>query len=213
MSPTDAAIILILVAAGYFALAWWRKLWPFKVSQKPKTTSRQDAIIETLVHETPAVDGQFPNVFSQAPLSAEVKQGIIDAFAERIGRARDLFGWTIGLNPAIYTIYVFPSVRDHSPDGTYSPVFQVFIDAGSWYDGSIYDQEPNSPGGWIFAAEQVLTRGSELTNAFVIAMNDSREYTQRAVSYGLDHLFAWHNDRIVYERTKDHSEGGGHPLW
>lgn len=200
------------VAAGiYLATAAMKRWWPFTGTQT-KPASRQDAIIETLIFETPAVPGSFPNVFSQAPLASDLRQGIIDAFAERTATARAR-GWTRGFDPSQYTIYVFPSVRDHDSNGTYSPSFQVFIDAGSWYDGSIYDQEPDSPGGWIFAAEQVFTRGDELTNAFVIAMNDSRAYTEVATANALDHLFAWHNDRALYERTKDHSQGGGHPLW
>jgi hypothetical protein len=203
----------LIAVAIYIIFAWKQDRWPFGSSWATASpNSRQDAIIETLKYETRPVPGVFPHVRSQAPLSNEVRQGIIDAFVERTAKARVL-GWKDGFDPAEYTILVFPSVRDHNPDGTYSPVFQVFIDAGSWYDGSEYDQDPASPGGYIFAAEQVLTRGSELTNTFVIAASDDGAYTQRVVSYALDHLFAAKNDRALYEATKDHSKSGGHPLW
>lgn len=205
--------LLFASAAGflvYLLIARWQALWPFNGGSFA-TGSREKAIIDTLVHRTPATD-RLPTIYSQSPLSAEVLQGVADAFIEREATARAR-GWRNGFTPSDYTMYVFPSVRDHDADGNYSPVFQVFFEAGSWYDGSIYDKEPNSPGGWTYAAERVFTNVEALTDTFVIAQNDRRDYTQRAVSYALDHLLAYKNDPDLYERTKDHSSGGGHPLW
>lgn len=201
-------ISLAIVAAilGYLVLAYKQRLFPFK----PKVIgvirdNRQQAVIDTLREKT-IIGGAV--ILSQAPLSGDVQNGIVDAFIERKDAALAK-GWRAGLSPQNYTIYVFPSVRDTDLDGNYSPVFQVFLPPGSPYVGSEYDK-----GGWIYAAEQCLTDGNgNLTNQFVIAANNSRAYTARATSYGLDHLFLWHNDRAEYERTKDHSQGGGHPLW
>lgn len=205
-------IVLIIIAAlavGYILYAARAKKWPFASESTVGTKSRQQAIIETLKHKF-EVHGAV--VFSQAPLPNAVTDGIANAFFERIAAAR-VKGWQNGLDPHNYTIFVFPSVRDHDADGTYSPCFPVFIDAGDPYDNSIYDQEPNSPGGYIFAAEQVLMTGQIPQNKFIIAMNDKRDYSARVTSYALDHLFAWHNDRDLYNRTADHSRGSQHPLW
>lgn len=201
-------IIAGVAFVGYILFAARFKRWPFgaKVIGTIRPTYGQQAIIAKLTHQTVRPD--FPIVFSELPLTVEVIDGITDAFAERIIAAH-LKSWTKGLDPERYTLYVFPSVRDVDLDGNYSPVFQVFLPPGSPYIGSEYDH-----GGWIYAAEQCLTDGNgNLTNQFVIAANNSRAYTARATSYGLDHLFLWHNDRAEYERTKDHSHGGQHPLW
>lgn len=196
--------------AGYLALAYRRRLFPFK----PKVIgvirdNRQQAIIDRLKVKTEICEAPgFPQVWSAGVLSQDVQDGIEDAFKERQAAARAK-GWVSKLNAVEYTMYVFPSVRDTDLDGNYSPAFQVFLPPGSPYIGSEYDK-----GGWIYAAEQCLTDGNNnLTNQFVIAANNSRAYTARVTSYGLDHLFLWHNDRAEYERTKDHSQGGGHPLW
>lgn len=205
----EIVLIFAVIAAVATVIYFVTRSKHVAVAESP---TGRDAIIATLVHETPAVPGHFPFVRSQVPLTEAVEQGIIEAFYERITAAQNK-GWANGFDPAAYEILIFPSVRDHNLDGVYSPVFQVFIDPGDPYDNSIYDQVPNSPGGWIFAAEQVLTTGKVPKNVFIIAANDSREYTKRVVSYALDHLFAWYNDRELYMATVDHSQTGGHPLW
>lgn len=210
------APILIIGGLVLFIL-YEKKLLFFKRLLPVTKETRMQKIIDTLVVQTNAISGVFPRVLSQAPLSEQMTAGIKEGFRERIARARDVYGWTAGLDPAGYTILVFPSVRDHDSNGNYAPSFQVFFDKGDPYDGSIYDQEPNSPAGWTFAAEQVLQNNVngrlEPVDVFVIAMNDREDYSARVTSYGLDHLFAWKNDRGIYESTKDHSQGGGHPLW
>lgn len=196
--------IILAAVIGYVILAWKMKLFPFKGKVIGTVKDgRQQAIIDSLTEYTYIP----PKVYSRSPLSIDIKNGIADAFDERITTAKSK-GWTKGLNPVDYTIYVFPSVRDLDADGNYSPVFQVFLPKGDPYNGSEYDH-----GGWIYAAEQVLTEGDQLTDTFIIAANNSREYTQRVVSYALDHLFAYKNDRELYERTKNHANGGQHPLW
>lgn len=185
--------------------AWWKMSRKGKIVGVIKPKDRQQAIIDSLTAAT-VVDGAM--VLSRMALSEDVKQGIKDAFFERTEKAK-MLGWTKGFNPADYTIYVFPSVRDIDLDGNYSPVFQVFLLPSDSYIGSVYDH-----GGWIYAAEQIIMNGIAPTNKFIITANNSREYTQNAVANGLDHLLAYKNDRALYERTKDHSDGvSRHPLW
>lgn len=218
-------LLVIGVIALFAGLAWFtiwnmnrKAVWHLGNPRDDTALKAQQAIIDSLTVQTPPKRDAFPFVLSQVPIHENVRQGIIDGFADVTARAKAK-GWLNGFDPSQYTVMLFPSVRDHDADGTYSPVFQVFFKKGTAYDNSIYDQVPNAPGGWIFAAEQVLTTANqqtlkyEPTNVFMIAMNDQRDYTARVVSYGLEHILSWKNDPAFYEATKDHSGGGVHPLF
>jgi len=195
---------IVVLALAYVLIAAKMKLWPWASKVIGSVKGSEQAIIDTLRMMT-IVEGT--TVFSRTALPEEVKQGIIAAFDERVTKARTK-GWYGGFN-AKYRIYVYPSVRDTDPNGNYSPCFQVFLPPGDPYIGSEYDK-----GGYILAAERVLTDGNgNPENIFIIAENTSKAYTERVVSYALDHLFAWHNDKDLYYATVDHSKGGGHPLW
>jgi hypothetical protein len=176
---------------------------------------QMQSIINTLTDDRAAVPGEMPRILARpGKITDEVLAGIREGFRERIAKARDVMGWTYDLDPAQYTVMIFPSVRDYDLDGVYSPVFQTFFNAGNSYDESQYDQEPGKPGGWTYAAEQVLVNGSQLLNIFIIAENNTAEYSARVTSYALDHLFPYHNDFDLYSATADHSQGNNpHPLW
>lgn len=204
MNVTIVIICVCVALAVYFGVKWMRG----KAKANSNVTHPFDAdaaIIATLTVETPAVAGVFPRVFSQKPLGWFQKQGIIDGFVERTITAKDKFGWTLGMDPAKYTIYVYPNAG-LAADGT--PAFKVFLPPGDPYIGSEFDK-----GGYILAAERVLTKGVEPTNEFIIADSEDQAYTARVTSYALDHIFLWFNDRDKYFATMTHANGGGHPLW
>jgi hypothetical protein len=50
-------------------------------------------------------------------------------------------------------------------------------------------------------------------SAFIIAEHD-RDWQRisNVVRYEGEHLVLYYNDRPLYERTADHSRGGGHPI-
>lgn len=201
-------ILSVVVVIGYLILAKTRKLWPFTSQIIGIIKTKEQAIIDSLIYIPSWQTEAHPKLYTNIKPDDVVLQGINDAFNERIAKAKTL-GWTQHLDPNEYTLLIFPSVRDYDDQGTYSPSFQVFLDPNSPYNGSVYDH-----GGYIYAAERCLTDSAgNLTGTFIIAANNSKEYTKTAVSNGLDHLFAWYNDRVLYEATKDHSKGGGHPLW
>lgn len=196
---TTFLIILGIIAGGYLIYAYLNEVFPFAKKTVAAIDNREQAIITTLTHVTPPVANLFPKVLSRAELSPEVKQGVIDAFSERIIAAVRR-GWASGLEPASYTLYIFPAVEPG--------VFKVFLPPGDPYIGSQFDK-----GGWMLSAEKVITKGETLLDEFIIAASDSRTDTANYVSYALDHLFAYKNDRDLYEKTKFHSEGVVHPLW
>ncbi len=106
------------------------------------------------------------------------------------------------MNYSDYTIFIARADRTKNRDGIYSPDIAV---APAQYAGSIYDQ-----GGFIYAAGMVLEFNPCV---FVIAEHD-REFRRVAdvVRYEGEHLVLYYNDRALFEKTADHSRGGGHPI-
>jgi hypothetical protein len=217
-------IIFAVVFAAFIALILWQrsKSRAAKAAVAGYAAAQMQKIINSLDGNTAAVPGVNPRILHRGALKPEILAGIREGFRERIVKAQTMLKdpanpqsgfWDQGLAPEIYTVMVFPAVRDYSSDGTYSPSFQVFFNPGDPYDESGYDQEPGKPGGWTFAAEQVLTSNGFPVDVFIIADNNSEQYSALATANGLDHLFAYKNNQALYESTKDHSGGGGHPLW
>lgn len=202
MRPEFIVIMVVCIVAAAFIYRWWQK----RRAAKKSSAMRMQEIIDSLVVQTITPHNVF--VLSRNPLSEE-RQAAIDAAFDRMVTNASRIGYTNFLDPANYTIMVFPSVRDYNAEGVYCPSFQVFIEPGSSYDDSQYDQEPDKEGGWIYAAEQVvdLDRG-----IFIIADAEQAGYTTDSVYNGLDHIVLWHNDRPRYDATWDHSQGGGHPI-
>lgn len=189
----EAFFIVIAIVGVLVTIAWLR----FRSSD-----DGEQQIIDSLVHTE---DFLYGTIKSRSPVSPEVVEGIYDAFQERIEKGKER-GWTNFQGP--FEILVFPSVRDWDAYGTYSPSFQVFIDKDSPYWGSEWDR-----GGYVLAAERVITKGDQPTNTFIIAQNDSREYSCTATSNGLDHIFAAKNDWQFYLDTRYHTNGVSHPLY
>jgi hypothetical protein len=141
------------------------------------------------------------NVYSVSPVSTTmlnaVDKGLTDLFA--VARRN---GYGRRLNYSDYSIFVAKADRQNDGDGKYSPAIAV---GAAQYAGTDYDK-----GGYIYAAGMVISNNPM---AFVIA-----EHTKDFVSvsnivrYEGEHLVLFHNDRRRYEATKDHSQGGSHPI-
>ena len=133
---------------------------------------------------------------SRSMLTA-IDQGLDDLF----GVARRN-GYRRGLSHSSYTIFVANPDRAKDGSGRYSPDIAV---GAAQYSGTDYDQ-----GGYIFAAGMIIARSPM---AFVIAEHTSNfERVSELVRYEGEHLVLYQNDRRRYEQTKDHSQGGGHPI-
>lgn len=135
-----------------------------------------------------------------APNAAELR-AIDEGFAELFNVARR-HGYRARLNYSDYTVFIARADRLRDSQGAYSP--DISVPAGQ-YAGSGYDQ-----GGFIYAAGMVLAFNP---CAFIIAEHD-KDFGRisNVVRYEGEHLILYYNDRALYERTADHSRGGGHPI-
>jgi hypothetical protein len=140
-------------------------------------------------------------VFARISPRPEVLRSIDDGLTELFGVARR-HGYTSHLDYSYYTIFIARADRMKDSRGAYSP--DIAVPAGQ-YAGSGYDQ-----GGYIYAAGMVLAFNP---CAFIIAEHErDLGRISNVVRYEGEHLILYYNDRALYEKTADHSRGGGHPI-
>ncbi len=140
-------------------------------------------------------------VYAQRRPRPEMLRAIDDGFAGLFAVARR-HGYRAGLDYSAYTVFVARPDRTRNREGAYSPDIAL---GAAQYAGSVYDQ-----GGYVYAAGMVL---AFQPMAFVIAEHE-RDFgrVSNVVRYEGEHLVLHHNDRALYQRTYDHSRGGGHPI-
>ena len=140
-------------------------------------------------------------VYSVNKPDARLLRAIDDGLTQLFATARK-YRYSKRLNYSDYTIFIARPDRLKDINNQYSPDIAV---GAAQYAGSIYDK-----GGYIYAAGMVAAYNP---CAFIIA-----EYTkdfQRAanvVGYEGEHIVLYHNDRRLFNKTLDHSKGGGHPI-
>jgi hypothetical protein len=140
-------------------------------------------------------------VFARIPPRAEVLRTIDNGLTELFNIARR-HGYTSRLDYSYYTIFIARADRTKDSQGAYSP--DIAVPAGQ-YAGGYYDQ-----GGYVYAAGMVLAFNP---CAFVIAEHErDLQRISNVVRYEGEHLILYYNDRALYEKTADHSRGGGHPI-
>ena len=126
-----------------------------------------------------------------------IDQGLTDLFA--IARENN---YQRRLNYSDYTIFIARADRTTNREKVYSPDIAV---GAAQYAGSVYDQ-----GGFVYAAGMVLAYNP---CAFVFAEHTKDfQRVSDVVRYEGEHLILYHNDRRLYQKTADHSRGGGHPI-
>lgn len=110
-------------------------------------------------------------------------------------------GYRRMLSPSNYTIFIARPDRTGA-DGVYSPDIAI---GAAQYAGSVYDQ-----GGYVYAAGMVISNNPL---SFAIAEH-TRDFNRvrDVVRYEGEHLVLYHNDRRRYMETRDHSQGGSHPI-
>jgi len=132
-----------------------------------------------------------------AAMLAAIDKGLTDLFA--VARKN---GYSRKLNYADYTVFIGKPDRIKDGSGKYSPDIAV---GAAQYAGTQYDK-----GGYIYASGMVLAQNPP---TFVIAEHTADfPRVSDVVRYEGEHLVLYHNDRRRYEATKDHSQGGGHPI-
>jgi hypothetical protein len=177
--------------------------------QIPARTSR--SVNPVLVSRAEQITGDsFPvvtstpggvNVFARTIPRRDVLEAIDRGFAELFAVARR-HGYRNRLSFDDYTVFIGRADRTKDSRGQYSPDIAV---PAQQYAGSYYDQ-----GGFIYAAGMVLAFNP---SAFVIAEHGRDLWRiSNVVRYEGEHIILYYNDRALYEKTADHSRGGGHPI-
>jgi hypothetical protein len=141
------------------------------------------------------------NVYARISPRPEVLRAIDNGLTELFNIARR-HGYSARLGHSYYTIFIARADRTKDSSGAYSPDIAV---AANQYAGSVYDQ-----GGYVYAAGMVM----EFSHCvFIIAEHDrDLQRVSNVVRYEGEHLILYHNDRPLYSRTADHSQGGSHPI-
>jgi hypothetical protein len=141
------------------------------------------------------------SVFAVSAPSKDVLVAIDQGFTDLFAVARR-HGYRNRLSFSDYAVFIAQADRTKDSAGQYSP--DIAVPAGQ-YAGGYYDQ-----GGFIYAAGMVLAFNP---SAFVIAEHE-RDFSRisNVVRYEGEHIVLYYNDRTLYEKTADHSKGGGHPI-
>jgi hypothetical protein len=184
-----ALITLSVPAAGQS----YRSTNPALVSRAEQLTGDRFSVVTT----TPL----GVTVFARTTPLIDLLNAIDRGFAELFAVARR-HGYRTRLRFDDYTVFIGRADRTEDSRGQYSPDIAV---PAQQYAGSDYDQ-----GGFIYAAGMVLAFNP---CAFVIAEHDrDLGRVSNVVRYEGEHVILYYNDRALYERTADHSRGGGHPI-
>jgi hypothetical protein len=173
--------------------------------------AQQRGLRERLVERASQITGDdFPvyvrtergvHVFARSEPRREALDALDDGLTELFSIARR-HGYRARLDYSEDFIFIARADRTKDSAGAYSP--DIAIPAAQ-YAGSIYDQ-----GGYVYAAGMVMAYNP---CAFIIAEHDrDMQRISNVVRYEGEHLILYHNDRPLYERTADHSRGGGHPI-
>ncbi len=178
------------------------------IFQNAEAQSRVDRI---LINEAERITGDDFPVYAETPKGVRVfavnqpnskmlnaiDQGFTDLFA--VARKNK---YSKRLNHSDYTIFIARADRTKDSNKQYSP--DIAVPSGQ-YAGSVYDK-----GGFIYAAGMVL---AYKPCAFVIAEHTKDlQRVSNVVRYEGEHLVLYHNDSSRYNKTADHSTGGGHPI-
>ncbi len=150
------------------------------------------------------MSGQTPagaRVYSVQKPDSKMLNAIDNGLTELFAVARK-HNYLNRLNYSDYTIFIAEPDRTKDSNKQYSPDIAV---SAAQYAGTTYDQ-----GGFIYAAGMVLAYNP---CAFIIAKHTKDfQRVSNVVRYEGEHLILYNNDRRLYNKTADHSKGGGHPI-
>jgi hypothetical protein len=150
-----------------------------------------------IVTRTPGGATVLARTMPRADILNAIDRGLAELFA-----VAQRHGYRNRIRFEDYTIFIGRPDRTKDSRGQYSPDIAV---PAQQYAGSDYDQ-----GGFIYAAGMVLAFNP---CAFVIAEHDrDLSRVSNVVRFEGEHLVLFYNDRALYDRTADHSRGGGHPI-
>ena len=188
--PLALAVITFSVQAAGRS---YRQTNPALVARAEQITGDKFPIVTTTPRGVTVLARTMPRV----DLLKAIDSGLADLFA-----VAQRHGYRNRMRFDDYTIFIGRADRMKDSKGQYSPDIAV---PAQQYAGSDYDQ-----GGFIYAAGMVLAFNP---CAFVIAEHDRDLWrVSNVVRFEGEHLILYYKDRALYEKTADHSRGGGHPI-
>src|SRR6266576_1658307 len=175
------------------AVGQYRSIPPGLVARAEQITGDRFPLVVTTPRGVTVLSRTTPRV----DLLNAIDRGFADLFA-----VAQRHGYRNRMRFEDYTIFIGRPDRTKDSKGQYSPDIAV---PAQQYAGTDYDQ-----GGFIYAAGMVLAFNP---CAFVIAEHDRDLWrVSNVVRFEGEHLILYYNDRTLYEKTADHSRGGGHPI-
>jgi hypothetical protein len=186
--------LLAVAALSFFVSAAARpSVNPALVARAEQVTGDSFPVVTT----TPRGVTVLARTTPRADVLSAIDQGFTELFA-----VAQRHGYRNRLNFSDYTVFIARPDRTKDSRGQYSPDIAL---PAQQYAGSYYDQ-----GGFIYAAGMVLAFNP---SAFVVAEHDRDLWRiSNVVRYEGEHIVLYYNDRALYEKTADHSRGGGHPI-
>ena len=180
----------------------------FKGCNKSKFSSSSEPLVQVYSNVKESSPRGI-HIASRSGVSADFKNAADEELDKLFYDSRAL-GYTNNLNFSDYTIYVLP-------DCQITPVNhgRAFLVRADSYDGSIYDQDPRTGHGKIFAAEMVIVEPNGfISNEYIVcdAPGGVDEELRNAIRYGPEHIILKRNDEAEFQRTWYHGNGIGHPL-
>jgi hypothetical protein len=175
------------------AVGQYRSIPPGLVARAEQVTGDRFPLVGT----TP----RGVTVLARTAPSREMLNAIDAGFADLFAVAQR-HGYRNRMRFQDYTVFIARADRTKDSQGQYSPDIAV---PAQQYAGTDYDQ-----GGFIYAAGMVLAFNP---CTFVIAEHDrDLSRVSNVVRFEGEHLILYYNDPALYQRTADHSRGGGHPI-
>src|SRR5258706_1204570 len=189
-------LLLFLTVIGFLVQAAgrpYRPTNPVLIARAEQVTGDSFPVLTN----TPQGVTVFARTMPRADLLDAIDRGFADLFA-----VAQRHGYRNRMRFDDYTVFIGRADRVKDRQGQYSPDIAV---PAQQYAGTDYDQ-----GGFIYAAGMVLAFNP---CAFVIAEHDrDLGRVSNVVRFEGEHLILYYNDRGLYEKTADHSRGGGHPI-
>ena len=186
-------VLIVFIFSVQAAARSYGQVNPALVTRAEQVTGDKFPIVTTTPRGVIVLARTMPRV----DLLNAIDRGLADLFA-----VAQRHGYRNRMRFDDYTIFIGRADRMKDSKGQYSPDIAV---PAQQYAGSDYDQ-----GGFIYAAGMVLAFNP---CAFVIAEHDrDLGRVTNVVRFEGEHLILYYNDRALYEKTADHSRGGGHPI-
>jgi hypothetical protein len=186
-------VLLGTLFSANSAFGQYRSIPPGLVARAEQVTGDRFPLVVT----TP----RGVTVLARTSPSREMLNAIDSGFADLFAVAQR-HGYHNRMSFDAYTVFIARADRLKDSQGQYSPDIAV---PAQQYAGTDYDQ-----GGFIYAAGMVLAFNP---CTFIIAEHDrDLARVSNVVRFEGEHLILYYNDRALYERTADHSRGGGHPI-